>query len=529
MADYEPGYTSHAGRMNSGPIQFASRQLSLDDTEGQGLPLVFGEDGLSEPITIYLYLRRRNLGDLAGSLAQAAYVLRAFMAWLREVGVDWLDATDSHLAQWVHLQGALQGKRLRWKAFVLFDFYLTLQDAGYLRLFCGVASNIVGEGPAFPIQARSVERVERTGGGRRVGSRMVLEPVFARPFSTSARRSGRRRVPCEEETAAVLAELCGHSRTYIGARNWFFGAFMAFVGLRREGVASLAVHRLVEALALEGLHVPVAPGELTYPKALEGKLSALELLAYWPDGQDRLIQRLKNIGRYRDYLYLKVVEKGQKERKVEVPVDLFCSVLRIWIWDLRASYLEECADKRPGWKPPSELWLSRRTKAGMRGASIGNALKKAFNAITPPGVASLSGHRLRAYYLTQLIRRLYRKELAVKGRLVDVKAILLVAAELAGHEHWESLRCYVDMEALASIALEGQAILVADPKDAEMVRGLSLGLGSDVPGLREALRGVSQQYAIQDVPEPHTARDAVSSLQRLEKLQQNRRSARGRD
>jgi hypothetical protein len=239
----------------------------------------------------------------------------------------------------------------------------------------------------------------------------------------------------------------------------------------------------------------------------------LEGLAYWPEGQQRLIDALLALAERREFLYVVVVEKGRKARKVQVPIALFRETLRRWVWDHRARFIDSVKRRDRAWLPPDALWLSRKTRRGLVAHSIGNEMKKAFARLGPPSDA-LSGHRLRAFYLTQLIRRLYRKALALQGRLLDVDAILNEAAELAGHSDPKSLKPYLDQEIMAGLALDGHAVMVVQKEDAEILRGIAGALDDGVHGLHARLRELANEFELKPIPDVETARDAVAALVR---------------
>lgn len=501
----------------AGPSQ-VSRPIFTVQLAGAGseLPVILDSSGVNEPAAIY-FRERQKKGDLPGTLGQSAYVLREFFDWLIARGIKWTAVRDEHLRDWLGPQNALQGIRLERKPFVVFDFYLCLQNRGYLTNAARVPSPIVGVGPEFPIQARIVQKQVWSKRGHRRETTSTLVPAAERPRSTAPRNPRRRRVPDLDEVLLLLEQLLESGDGFISTRRWFVAVFMARVGLRREGVKSLTVSSLEEALREAGIDVPeLGEDERSNAGALgwSPRLSALSALAYSPTGQNHVLDQLLQYGQVHEFLPLNVVEKGRKQRTVLVPVDLVQATLRLWIWDHHARATAKLLRSRPGTNAPGALWLSSRSAQGMAGGSIGNEIKRGFGAIAGPRRSSLSGHRLRAYYLTNLIRQLYRKARATQGIMVDLNAILAQAAERAGHESPESLRPYLDREIMASLDLEGYAVLVQKRDHAALLRGIALRLADDGESLWASLSSLARQHGVDPIGEPETAFDADAALAR---------------
>jgi hypothetical protein len=89
----------------------------------------------------------------------------------------------------------------------------------------------------------------------------------------------------------------------------------------------------------------------------------------------------------------------------------------------------------------SPVFISATTGAGLKARSVsalvGTACREA-------GVA-WSGHRLRAKYLTQMVEQALIELRRHGGRDVSDQAVLIYAAQLAGHGHPGSLQPYLDL------------------------------------------------------------------------------------
>jgi DNA polymerase III gamma/tau subunit len=96
-------------------------------------------------------------------------------------------------------------------------------------------------------------------------------------------------------------------------------------------------------------------------------------------------------------------------------------------------------------------------------------VKTAFNTLE----IDASGHRLRAYFLTELVRDLYLTARAAHGRMFDARTILDQAAEIAGHADPTSLKPYLSRVMKEDTFRPGETVLVEDPDDAAMLRTLA--------------------------------------------------------
>jgi hypothetical protein len=116
--------------------------------------------------------------------------------------------------------------------------------------------------------------------------------------------------------------------------------------------------------------------------------------------------------------------------------------------------------------------------------AIANEVKTAFNTLD----INASGHRLRAYFLTELVRDLYLAARAAHGRMFDARTILDQAAEIAGHADPASLKPYLSRAMKEDTFRLGEPVLVEDPHDAAMLRALADALASDDDQMRVPMR-----------------------------------------
>ena len=87
-----------------------------------------------------------------------------------------------------------------------------------------------------------------------------------------------------------------------------------------------------------------------------------------------------------------------------------------------------------------QVWLSTKTGRALSAVAIGDIVKRAFLAIGVKG----SGHRLRAFYACQLVLRLYNEARSDHGAAWDASQVLLLEAEVLGHNRPETLRPYLN-------------------------------------------------------------------------------------
>lgn len=239
----------------------------------------------------------------------------------------------------------------------------------------------------------------------------------------------------------------------------------------------------------------------------------LDALAGWPAGQDALLRDLDGLyDRGHEHLYLDVVEKGGKERRIEVPLRLIATTLKFYVWKHRAGRIRSIRSIHRTWQPPDRLWLSETRHAAICKGTISNRLQRAFKLAVNDGGPSLSGHRLRAFYASSLIERLYLNARADQGRFVDLGAILDVACELMGLSQRETLKHYLHQLHTGGLSRPGQALYVADRHDAELLRGLAAAMAQGTGELRKVLHDVAAAFEVPPLSEPGGLGDQDSAM-----------------
>jgi integrase len=251
------------------------------------------------------------------------------------------------------------------------------------------------------------------------------EPAVSFPRST-LRRSPGRPTPSVEEAERIADILAENSDPYLSVRDFLLCQWKIQVGLRDQGLQRMTLACLQHALHDEG--ILLAGG------------NTIATLSKIPEQQQEVFRRLHELAdKGRTYLILEVIEKGQKPRKVPVPITLMIMTLE-FVWNERAELID---DRRNSWTERSSagsLWLSKKTGSAISAQAIGRLLKEAFKQ----GGVSGSGHRLRALFANNLVRRLYLEARALRGEGWDASSVLFEAAEILGHNHIETMRPYLN-------------------------------------------------------------------------------------
>jgi len=475
-------------------ILFTPKHFQANGRRAEGMPMILDPAGaLHEGVSRYFLQKMGREGATPGTMQVHGYALKDWLQFLHDVGTDWQKPSDNLLSDWTSRQAAMGtgAQRINSKLAIVFGFYGTLQSTGMIWDVLG--NPLVPECDAdgiplrFPITAEACVS-ERRSGNRRV----VLRPrVQYRDVTTSKR--GRRYTPDTAEVEAVLGHLLDNSATdeFARVRNFLCARVMASMGLRREGTANLTTTALEAALLEAGIPVPDLRPACSEERAVlvaDGWvpwLRGLDAIAGMPRERDRIIAGLAGLeGQHRRNVFVTVVEKGRKQRSVPLPLRLSRSLLVEWVWGHRARFIAERRKYYPGYIPPPSLWLSRKTGAGMTKGAIANEVKTAFNAL---GIDA-SGHRLRAYFLTELVRDLYLVARAAHGRMFDARTILNQAAEIAGHVHPRSLEPYLSRVMKEDVLRPGEPVLVEHPADAATLRAMADALATANDRVRVPLR-----------------------------------------
>lgn len=360
----------------------------------KGFPLFLGRDGrVVEELTQYFRYRFSIQHSNRGTLKDEAYILREWWDYIADANVEYHQVSEKLFMLWIrNNQQSMENVRVQRKIEVVHRF----QRFTIVRVY----------GEDFPLGIFSEER-----------------PKFQFPRS-SLRSRGSRPTPDFNDVEVVLSYLGAHADEYLASRNYLMARWMSDTGLRAAGVAQLDIGNLIDAMSLEGIH-------------LEASVALSDLVH---SDQDRLVTSIQALHmKNRQYLYVRVTEKGNKTRYVQVPIDLFVETIEFVFGERRNCQIKHSKGVESK-EVPDALWISLKTKRALSSAGIGDILKRAFTATGTKG----SGHRLRAYYACSLVLKLYRQQKQMHGKGWDAPAVLLQAAELLGQSQIESLRPYLN-------------------------------------------------------------------------------------
>jgi hypothetical protein len=518
-------------------ILFAEKGFRLGRRSAQEMPLILDPSGtLHEGATRYFIETMVVEAGTEGTARVAAYAIRDWLQYLHQKGVPWDKPSDQLLADWAADQWERpeeirpSEERINDKISCVFRFYLKLQDIGaisYVVQDNRIKSSEDGSNPRpFLISSKIVLQRDGNRWARpSIQSRVRFKADDSssdKPGKQGRRTRRKKRVtPGSDQVNAVFDELLDKSAKesqYARVRNFFCARVMAHMGLRREGTAQMSTTMLEKALADKGIRVPVfSPRTVEEREALLARgwkphLQGLDAIADMADERDGIINTL-SVLEHKQHLkqvYLWVTEKGRKRRQVPLPFKLLRSLLIEFVWDERKRFIEERRSRHPRYMPPSELWLSHKTGNGMVMAAIANEVKKAFKET---GVDA-SGHRLRAYFLTELVRDLYIQARSIHGIMFDERVIFEQAADIAGHEDTEYLRPYLSRVVMEENEAPGEPVHVEKKDDAEMLRAFAEALNDGNEDLRELLKAVMAEFQLTPVKLQSSLADIEESLAR---------------
>jgi integrase len=254
---------------------------------------------------------------------------------------------------------------------------------------------------------------------------------------------GKRPVPDPDGVAQVLEALASHCDPFIAERNWLLGRTAYETGLRAMGLTSLSCGTIEAMLQGDRIIGPIDRIDLfATDRARKAEIRS---------SLDRLIKS------GRENLFASVTEKGGKTRTVAFPIELVLALCE-HIWGERHALILTRRGGR-GAKSSRHLWLSKNNLSQLERSSVKDILR--MRGFVAAGVKG-SGHSLRAVFLTEYARRLLREAKNRFGQSYDAHALLVMLAEIAGHEDPVTLKNYLD-EARIREALTGDRQFLKRP------------------------------------------------------------------
>ncbi|WP_454018123.1 hypothetical protein [Azospirillum sp. Marseille-Q6669] len=403
-------------------------------------------------IPVHYHLARMcRTGFARGSIVEEAKILREWWAALDVFGIAWWQANDDSLIRFYSdLQELAQSgrgerrggsaTRIAHKCQVIFGFYNLVPTSVPLILlpsdirdriargwtFVGPDPGLNGRsGPKCPFTERGGQPAPSDPFGRaRARKRRLKTWEFAPPSGRSVRR------PRGHVDDDLERDILMHLRNrppdkkqawrsdVLGERDWLIGRVMAEAGLRRAEVAGLSISQIQDALTVEGAPLPRGRSLQNCSKAERDQLRR------WID-EDFAGRK------QRETFSVIVTGKGAKTRNVPFPHDLLYDLLTWCIWGHRQTIVNTCHGRDVAYCEPDTLFLTHDGQ-GLMPETVGKYVKAAFSAAGSP----LSGHRLRALFLTRLALRLWTEHFEASNFrwTQDVEQTVLVrVAEAAGH------------------------------------------------------------------------------------------------
>lgn len=375
--------------------------------------VIWPDSGVDEQVLRFCYERAVYKGRKPSTIENECYILADWLNWLASRGKSVADALPTDYHQWDSRggSGSIGPARRHRKKEVVWEFYKQLRSDPAL-----------GDVTATFFETLSEPRVSDIGV---ISWSMKLK-------SKIGQRSRLPIVPTDDEVEQIMATLGEDTDPFVSERNFLIGQVEARIGLRAMGAESLSIRTLDTMLESAGIrHSGGSVGNLYRNK----------------EEQVRVRRELSQLSaRGRTVLAAEIVEKGGKERDVEVPVDLATKLLN-HVWGRRQALIK--TRRGATRRHEGRLFLSSRNGAPLKRGSIKDLVKAAFKNAGVRG----SGHALRAYYLTTKAIALVQEARRKFQNNYSPEDILNELARLAGHSRRKTLCHYLDVARLREAAL----------------------------------------------------------------------------
>ena len=381
----------------------AGKHFTWFEEKYPSLPIVRNPDGtISQVLTFYFGYLARTKKEGASSLEKRAYTLREWMAFLLSHGMTWTHgACDRIMHRWRQAQKEsgvdISDNQIEVKLQRVYEFYLHIPDA-------------------MKFDENGV-RVPEFVGSARDGFPITIKSFPLRGDEDYSTWSGQDRTRPAPAHPSILDDIqvesvgnAARSATDIlkGDRDWLLTSCMSRGGLRGAEVADITCSTITDSLRRENILAAV--------EARFGPMRSIADIADNAEAQEVVLTSLKVFEqrRRRDYIFVIITGKGNKQRHAAFPVDLVRDILTIGIWTVRRHQL---ATRPPTGDAgvPKEVFLSFKTCDGMLPGSVSDIVKVAFIEAGIEG----SGHELRKYYATNTANRILRRALDDFGYLTQ--------------------------------------------------------------------------------------------------------------
>ena len=394
-----------------------------------------------------ILIRRRS----SSSVRQFAYQLQQWWKFLQEKNIDWYEVDDYKIAAWrdSFLNRQFDKATVNNLVLTVFKFYLWAERNGY-------TTGLIGETDiSRNFRPRLSVVVNTNKNGRITYTTPLLIRNVAKPILPT---------PTNDDITKVhqaLADIYANN-TDIFVRDSLILMWMEGTGLRRAEVVSLKISDV--------------PG--------------------WDE-----IQTLEE---NQDNAKITVTGKGNKRRIVFAGTDLLTQTLDYIETERKAIVKRFNSRKDANYKEPKSIFLSNKTGMSLNVDSVSQLFAKAFRKAGVRG----SGHRVRARFLTNLVTGLLEAQFEKFKSLPDAASVLLPAAQIAGHNHIETLRPYLDL-AKKALLQDTHAMRLSTARDKAIV------VNRQYEITKEKLKIEKEFESLLNLVESGKESDAIKELQRL--------------
>ncbi|MBY5751409.1 hypothetical protein [Rhizobium leguminosarum] len=399
-----------------------------------GIPRIRRPDGsIFEPTLRYFaFCWLNRVFKAKSSMGPPSCSLREFLCHSTNLGLDWVGAASDDVLRTFRnsfservKNGELSAAQVEMKLDHVFHFYKYSRKA--IPYLGGLPTQQFVGRPASlaPITSRTVAGKSRWSGWSKIERSVPDRPT---PDFNDVERI------LEHLRSASMDPLDGTweqaLRVYAAERNWLIACCKAKAGLRRGETADLSLQKIAESLAkLKIVAMPTGRWRSNVqPNPLNDAVNDLSLQAEIIAGIER------HAARGYTTLQVEVATKGRPSRSIEFPLDVIIDILQIGVWQVRKALFEKWTAAGSTKLDYDAVFLSStRNGARLTKKAVGDIIKKAFNDLSVGG----SGHRLRAYYFTEMAWLLWNEEQAMAGYRNDVVVnnnVMNRLADLAGHK-----------------------------------------------------------------------------------------------
>lgn len=441
---------------------FTNEKCLIEDQSYPSIPLMLDSannivEAASDWFRYLILIRRRS----SSAVRQFAYQLKQWWKFLEEKRIVWREADDHKIAAW---RNSLLNRRydkatVNGLVLTVFRFYLWAERNGYTTGLTGETDISQNFRPRISVIANTNKN------GRITYTSPLLIRNAAKPILPT---------PTNDDITKVNQAL---TEMYVRNTDLFVRDSLILMWMENTGV------RRAEVLSLKTSDIPD-----------------------WNE-----IQMLDD---KQDDAKICVIGKGDKKRIVFAGADLL-SETRNYIETERKAVVEKFSSRKDvDYKETKSIFLSNKTGMGLNVDSVSHSFAKAFRKAGVRG----SGHRVRARFLTNLVTALLEAQFEKFKSLPDAASVLVPAAQIAGHNHIETLRPYLDL-AKKALLQDTHAMRLSTARDKATV------INRQYEIKKEKLRIKNEFESLLNLIESGRETDAIKELQELIKNRQKIKAA----